>query len=462
MNPAQMDDTIVPPMPPMPSDRIGGLALLSTLRRNAYSAFPRRCLEEPVTRFSAAGTAVIIACAPEANRHILSTKADAYSRLPAARRVLGTIVGDGLVVSEGEEWRRQRQTMAPAFTPRMMPILAPHAMRCIEGGCDRLEAVHATEIDLLEEMQAVSLEVGATTMFSLEAATFGAELRAMVSEFTSTVGRPFLSDFLLPDAVPTPVRIRRALFRRRWTKLIAAVIRMRREAGRAKTARDLFDLLSDAYGTGQEPLLADQVSTMIVAGHETTALALFWTCALLARAPDWQAALAAEAAGLDLSEEAAAATLPKLVVARAAVQEAMRIYPPAFMTARLADRSDEVCGVHVPKGAIVLMPLWLLHRHPAYWPEPNLFNPGRFLGKAEPDRFTYMPFGAGPHVCIGALLAMMEATLVIARLVRNSVIIRVDDRPVLPVGRLTTRPDHAPTFVLQPRSNASTRLTAAE
>jgi cytochrome P450 len=461
MNVPQMTDAMVPPMPPMPSDRIGGLALLSTLRRNAYSAFPRRCLDEPVTRFSAAGTAVIIACSPEANRHILSTRADDYRRLPAGRRVLWPIIGKGLVVAEGEEWRRQRQTMAPAFTPRMMPIIAPHAMRCIEAACSRLEHSAGVAVDLLEEMQAVSLDVAATAMFSLEASTFGAELRAQITEFTETIGQPHLSDFLLPDGVPAPVRIRRALFRRRWTKLIASIIRMRREVARPKAARDLFDLLSDTYGSDQESLLADQVSNMIVAGHETTALALFWTCALLALAPDWQSALAAEAAGLDLSAEAAAMTLPKLAVARAVVQEAMRIYPPAFMSARLADRSSEVCGVQVPNGAIVLLPLWLLHRHPAWWPEPDHFNPGRFLGKAEPDRFTYMPFGAGPRVCIGAQLAMMEATLVIARLVRGSVITRVDDRSVLPVGRLTTRPDHAPAFVLRPRPGVA-KLTAAE
>jgi cytochrome P450 len=332
----------------------------------------------------------------------------------------------------------------------MVPLLSRQIIRCTAAACARFEQSYGAEVDLLDQMQTLSLEIAATTMFSLEAATFGAELRAMVSEFTRTIGRPYPGDFLLPDVVPTPVRIRRTLFRRRWIRLIHSIIRTRRDARRTDTARDLFDRLSEAYGPGQEELLADQVSTMIVAGHETTALALFWTCTLLAKSPDWQSALAGEAGGLDLSVDAAPTALPKLVVTRAIVQEALRLYPPLFMSAREAVRSHDICGTHVPKGAMILMPFWLLHRHPRWWPAPGTFDPRRFLGGVEPDRFTYLPFGAGPHICIGASLAMTEAVLVIARLTRECIISMVHG-PVLPVGRVTTRPDHAPAFVLRRR-----------
>jgi cytochrome P450 len=133
------------------------------------------------------------------------------------------------------------------------------------------------------------------------------------------------------------------------------------------------------------------------------------------------------------------------------VQEALRLYSPAFMAARQAVRSHDICGTHVPKGATILMPFWLLHRNPRWWPAPGTFDPRRFLGGVVPDRFTYMPFGAGPHICIGALLAMSEAVLVIARLSRESIISMSQDRPVLPVGRMITRPDHATAFVLRRR-----------
>jgi cytochrome P450 len=444
-------DAVISPMPPMACDQIGGFSFLSTLRTNAFCAFPPRCLEEPVIRLSAAGKALIIACSPEAFRHVLLNHEQDYRRPPIGRRALGAIFGRGLAVSEGEEWRRQRQTVSPAFTPRTLPILSKQIMRCAAQACSRLEQSNGAEVDLLGEMQKLSLEIAVTTMFSLEVETFGVELRAMVSEFMRTIGRPYPSDFLLPDVVPTPVRIRRALFRRRWIRLIRSIIKTRRDTGRAETARDLFDMLTEAYGPDQDELVTDQVSTMIVAGHETTALALFWTCTLLAKAPDWQSALAAETCGMDLSVEAAATALPKLTVTRAIVQEALRLYPPLFMSARQAVRPQDICGIHVQKGAIVFMPFWLLHRNPRWWSAPGTFDPRRFLDGVESDRFAYLPFGAGPHVCLGATLAMTEAILVIARLAREWIISIANDRPILPVGRVTTQPDHTPAFVLRRR-----------
>jgi cytochrome P450 len=190
---------------------------------------------------------------------------------------------------------------------------------------------------------------------------------------------------------------------------------------------------------------------MIVAGHETTALTLFWMATLLAKAPQWQTALAAEACRLDLSVEGAATSLSKLVLTRAVVEETLRLYSPAFMTGRLAKQAHDICGTRIPEGSIVLIPYWLLHRNPLWWSTPGAFDPSRFLRGAEPGRFTYLPFGVGQQVCIGAQLALSEATLAMARLLQKFTIAMTSDRPVLPVGTLSTRPDHAPTFVLQAR-----------
>jgi cytochrome P450 len=178
--------------------------------------------------------------------------------------------------------------------------MARHIIRCTEVACDRLEGSRGTHVDMLHELQMLSLEIAATSLFSMEASTFGPELRKMVSEYMDTVGRLYPTDILLPDAVPTPLRARRALFRRRWIRLIRSIIEVRGQAVHVDAPRDLFDLLREAHGSGREDLLADEVSTMIVAGHETTALTLFWMCTLLSRAPQWQTALAAEACRLDL------------------------------------------------------------------------------------------------------------------------------------------------------------------
>jgi cytochrome P450 len=443
---------LIPPISPLAPDDVSGLRVLVGLGRNGFAAFPGRCMREPVIRLQVPGRALVIVCAPDAVRHVLQSHEADYVRLPAAQRILRPIVGRGMLVSQGEAWRRQRRIMAPAFTPRTIPVLATHIARCAEATCARLEAGDG-EVDLLAEMQRLALDIASTSMFSLEADAFGADLRRMVSHYLATSGRPAPEDFLLPFGLPTPLAFRRALFRRRWKRLIGTVIATRRSQGGARATdapRDLFDLMAAAHGEGSQDLLADEVATMIVAGHETTALALFWACLLLARSSNWQEALAEEAAPLDLSPEGAAASLPLLRQTRAVVQEVLRLYPPAFMAAQLARAGHEVCGVDIPRGAMVMIPFFLLHRLPAIWYEPDRFDPARFL-EGQPDRFAYLPFGAGPHVCIGAQLAMTEAVLVLARLVQGSRITVAPGRSVLPVATLTTRPDHAPAFTLRRR-----------
>ena len=134
------------------------------------------------------------------------------------------------------------------------------------------------------------------------------------------------------------------------------------------------------------------------------------------------------------------------------MQEALRLYPPAYGIFRVARHADEAGGVAVPKGAIVMIAPWLLHRHRKLWTEPDAFDPARFLpGMLPPDRFAYLPFGMGPRVCVGAQFALTEATLVLARIVRQFVIARAENRPVIPVAAITVRPDHPPPFRLTPR-----------
>ena len=139
---------------------------------------------------------------------------------------------------------------------------------------------------LLAELQAVSLDIAAASMFSFEAASFGTAMHRMLKGYLTGAGRPAPSDFLLPDGIPTWRSVQRTMFRRRWTRLIGTIITARRRQQPARDARDLFNLIADAHGSGAEDLLADEVATMIVAGYETTALALFWACLMLARMPD--------------------------------------------------------------------------------------------------------------------------------------------------------------------------------
>ena len=441
-----------PPVPAL-AERVGWLKLLGAFRRNTLEALPRACLDTPAVTIPLPGLKrIVLLSTPAGARHVLLTATEDFLRLPAGRRAIGPIAGNGLVLADGEAWRHQRKVLAPAFTPRTLPLMLRFVARAAEESCRRLETNLGAPADLRSEMQRVALDIATTSMFSLETGALGTEIRALVSGYLDRLGRPTIADFLLPPGWPTPSSPRRALFRRRWLATVRAVLAARREQGGAGEARDLFDLLVEAHGDAPGGLLADEVGTLIVAGHETTASTLFWACTLLAREPGLQDALAAEAVGLDLSEEGASAALPHLRRAKAVAQETLRLYPPVYVIARRAARASTVEGTTIQAGSIVMIPTWVLHRNPLWWDRPDAFQPRRFLDGPEPDRFVYLPFGAGPRICIGAQLALAEATLVLARLMRDFRLSLDGDRPVLPVATTTLRPDHVPRFHLERRT----------
>jgi cytochrome P450 len=232
----------------------------------------------------------------------------------------------------------------------------------------------------------------------------------------------------------------------------------RRQAGTgAAQPRDLFDLLLAARDpeTGEAfspEQLRDQAATMIMAGHETTAVALSWALYLLALAPEVQDRVAAEAIDAEDGADGAPA-LDRLTYTRAVIDETMRLYPPAFAIARAAREPDEVAGVRVQPSDIMVISPWVLHRHRRRWTDPDAFDPERFMPGAPPvNRYAYLPFGVGPRVCIGAHFALTEATLVLSQLLRNFRVELASNKPVMPVGIVTTQPDHQPPFRLLPRA----------
>ena len=183
---------------------------------------------------------------------------------------------------------------------------------------------------------------------------------------------------------------------------------------------------------------------MILAGHETTATALFWSLYLLALDPATQDELAAE---VRAAPSNAAPELDRLKFTRAVIDETMRLYPPAILIARAAAASDTIAGMPVRKNDLILIAPWLLHRHEKLWHEPNAFIPQRFMPPAlAPDRFAYLPFGVGARICIGAHFALVEATLALARIIGAFRVELLDTAPVMPIGVVTTQPDRSPMF----------------
>lgn len=449
--------SLVPPHPTPPAEPLPFFRFLRTLRTNALAMWPEAAYDQDSLRRSLLGATNLLVSAPAVVRRVLVDNADNYRRTHASIRILRPITGDGLLLSTGDAWRLQRRTIAPALAPRMLPLLTRHIMMATEEVVAQLGTQVDQPIDLLSVVQTLALDIAGRSMFSLQTRQHSAAMREMLTEYGLTCARPNLFDMLLPASITTPRDLRRRRFHRRWMALIEAIMRERSRVPANDSPRDLFDLLRAARDpeTGaafSDVELRDQVATMILAGHETTAVTLFWALLLLAESPATQDRVAAEAAPLDLSPEQAAAALDQLGYTKAVISETLRLYPPAFLIVRQAIAADRVGDFRIPRGAVVMMAPWVLHRHRKLWPDPDVFDPARFLPDAPaPERFSYLPFGAGPRVCVGAQFALAEANLVLASLARSFHIRRETTEPVLPVAVVTTQPDHAPMFRLTRR-----------
>jgi cytochrome P450 len=280
---------------------------------------------------------------------------------------------------------------------------------------------------------------------------FGAAMRAMLVEYSVRLAPPHLLDVLLPPSVTTLRDWQRRRFQTRWMALVESMIHERMSLPEVDSPRDLFDLLRAARDpeTGQgfsREQLRDQVATMILAGHETTAVTLFWAMYLLSLDQEEQGRVADEVGDEPITPD----TLPRLVRTRAVIDETLRLYPPAFVLVRAALGPDRLPGFDVKRGLIVMIAPWVLHRHRRLWRDPDAFDPARFLPDApKPARFAYLPFGAGPRICIGAQFALTEATLVLAALVQRFRVALAPGERVLPRAVVITQPDHPARFVLE-------------
>ena len=450
---------LIPPVPPVPARSLGLRAFLRAIRTDALTIWPEAAYTQDFTVRRFLGRVNVLVNAPDAIHRVLVDNVENYRRSPASIRILRPVTGNGLLLSEGEDWRLQRRTIAPALAPRVMPMLARHIVAVTAERLDVLAAqATAGPVDLLAAMQSLTLEIAGRSLFSLEMAAFGAPLRRLLGDYES-LSRPFLLDMLLPPSVPTLRDLRRRRFQARWMGLIEQTMRDRLRAPPPDAPRDLFDLLRAARdpetGMGfSAKQLRDQLATLLLAAHETTALALFWTLTLLAQDSAEQARVAAEAQRVPISADGAMEALAGLIRTRAVVSEALRLYPPAFTIVREAIGPDRLGDFELPKRAVVMIAPWVLHRHRSLWREPDTFDPDRFMPDAPAvPRFSYLPFGVGPRVCVGAQFALTEAVLVLGLLLQRFEVGTAETQPVLPVGVVTTQPDRAARFWLRPVSS---------
>jgi cytochrome P450 len=344
--------------------------------------------------------------------------------------------GEGLVTSEGEHWIRQRRMAGPAFhRPRLAAIggvMADAAESTVERW--RGAAREGRVVEVEPEMMRLALRVAGGALFGMDVGDEAGEIRRAVDVARDYLTFRFYLPFY-PTWLPTAANRRFFAAKKVLDDVVYGIIAERRRSG-----EDRGDLLSmfmlardEESGEGMSDLqLRDEVMTMLMAGHESTAVTMSWLLYLVARHPQVQERLRAEAETALGGRTPAAEDLAALPYHRMVVEETLRLYPPAWGLSRQAIEADEICGCAVPGGSYVLLCQYLTHRHPEFWDDPELFDPERFAPERAQGRhrFAYFPFGGGPRGCIGSGFALMEAQIVLAALVQHFRIEPADDRPL--------------------------------
>jgi len=444
-----------------PAHRPGPLGLFSFLRQardNAIAIYEPGTYARDVTSRRVGLQQFVLLNQPDYIQHVLVRHPENYPKGRLNRRVLGPVLGDGLLTSEGETWRRRRRTLAPAFHQRRLAALAPAMVAEVERQRIRWEQLSTTgaPCDMMQEMMALTMRIAARTLFSFDVGEEADRLGRFITTLIDGFGRPSVPDLLgLPEWLPLR---RSAEARRALQELDSTIYRVIAER-RAGTRRDdLLDMLLEARDeeTGaalDDRELRDEVATLFVAGYETTSLALTWTWYLLALHPQAEARLHQELSTVLAGRPARLEDLDRLSYTRMVFEEAMRLFPPAFSFNRVALREDQIGPHRIPKGALVYLSPWVTHRNPNLWPQPTRFEPARFLPEAvrERHKYAYFPFGGGPRVCIGNSFAMNEGRLALATLAQGFAPRMVPDHPVVPQGRVTLRPQHGMMMTLESR-----------
>ncbi|CAA9458747.1 MAG: Cytochrome P450 family protein [uncultured Rubrobacteraceae bacterium] len=370
------------------------------------------------------------------------------------------VVGEGLIVSEGEFWRRQRRLAQPAFHRKRIASLASLMVDETEAMLERWASSargRGEPFDLHREIGILTLKIVAKALFG---ADVGEDAVGRISE-----AQTFLNGYVdsrmgalpkLPHQVPTPHNVRYRLALKDLEGIVYSLIDRRRRDGGGE---DLLSMLLEARDqeTGEgigDVQLRNEVMTLLIAGNETTAVALSWTWYLLSGHPAINQKLHEELDAVLGGRAPTFEDLPRLSYTTAVLKEAMRLYPPAWIFSRRPVEDDEIGGYRVSAGTTVLISPYVTHRNPVYWEDPQTFNPERFEEGRSADRpeFAYLPFGGGPRKCIGDRFALVEGVLVLATVAQRYNLRLAQERKVAPEPLVTLRPKEGIPIILEERS----------
>lgn len=361
---------------------------------------------------------------------------------------LARFVGTGLLTSDGEFWKRQRKLAAPALHTKRIEAYADtmvaYSLRMLEAWAD------GEQRDIAHEMMTLTLAIVAKTLFNADVQGDSerfAEAMKVIQEFNGSFS-------LLPDWLPTPTRLRVNRVSRELDEIVYRLIRERRA-----NPADQGDLLSmlllavDEDGSGMtDKQVRDEMLTLFLAGHETTANTMNWTWMLLAQYPEVEAKLHEELDRVLAGDVPTLADLKRLPYTEMVIKESLRLYPPAWGIGRVTMEDVEIGGISLPKGTVIGASFHRVHHDPRWWDAPEVFQPERFSAENEPNipKYAYVPFGGGPRVCIGASFAMMEACLLLATIAARYQLRMLPGHKVHPEARITLYPrDGLPMRLIQ-------------
>lgn len=396
---------------------------------------------------------VVVVFAPELVHEVLVAQADGFMKSYGLSLFARPVLGDGLLTSEAPQHPRQRRLIAPVFVQRRVAdyaaLMSQRAERSVES------MLQAGEVDVSARAMQVTLEIVGKALFDAELADAASEVGQCVTEAMECVMGTMSAALPAPPFVPTPRNLHLGRVIKRLDRLVYGMIAERRAAPNAHP--DLLSLLlaarDEADGSGMtDRQVRDEVMTALLAGHETTANVLAWALILLAEAPEVRAQLERELDEVLAGRAATLADLPRLPLTLRVLKETLRLRPSVYLLGRRALRATEIAGYPIRKNQVVLLGVYAMHRRPDVFPEPERFDPDRFLPEREKalPRHAFLPFGAGPRMCIGNHFALLEGQLLLA-----SWLSRARFAPITPARDVELEP----LITLRPKGPVMMRVT---
>lgn len=408
-----------PARAPLANKPLGVFGTFKAARQNLLSIIPEIATRQPIVS-GKVGIRWHMLMDPDGLRRVLLERLDDYPKSNTTKSLMRPAIGHSMFLAEGAEWRWQRRAAAPVFTHRNISNLAPLMSLAAERAVQRFEGAGKRAVDAYDKMITTTFEVISDVTFS--GGSFDRdEVHQAIEQYINEAGRVSIMDILgFPDWIPRPERVAGRRKLRDMHGLANSVIEERQNRG-SEGVPDLLDLLLE----GEDPetkqrmsldQLRDNLMTFIVAGHETTALTLSWAIYLMARYPEHQKRARQEAQTVLNGRIAGADDVPNLPFIRQVIDETLRLYPAAAIISRTAMAPDTLCGREVRPKDSVIIPIYALHRSHVLWDNPDAFDPSRFENPKSVKRYSYLPFGDGPRICIGASFALQEAVIILASL----------------------------------------------